>query len=540
MQKIIFLLLFVASAQPLFGQLKNDCTWVLGYPTLIPGQPNTAEYGGMYMKFDANGYTIENFDIFGGPISAVANNEGGNLLFYTNGCSIYNNQNEIMENGDNINIGALNYEQECEGLGILYVRSGNLTLPMPDSPDRNFLLHLRAIDNTDSIYKPLLDRLYFTEIDVQASDGLGRVVQKNETLVADSLHDAIAAVRHGNGRDWWVVIPRGANRQFWKIQLTPEGFKEPILQTFPPPYFPFTIKYYIDIDTPPYYFEYIPDEYSHECWAGQAIFSQDGTKYCRVIKAGEVEIYDFDRCSGEMTLRRTFPLPPYKEYPDIPVLACGLAISPNSRYLYFNNQQALYQFDMCEENIGTGGYELIAEWDRFLDQDFFATDFFQMRNAPDGKIYVNPASSTHYLHVIHEPNKAGKACNFEQRGVTLPRWSAFVINYFPNFNLFDVKDSPCDTLGIDDPNPPKPTYTFEEFRLFPNPANHEVMLYVPQCDGIRIQVWNVAGQVIKEIPFIPGMESYPLNVSDWAAGAYIIAAYIDAQKPVMKKLIVVH
>lgn len=531
----------MASILKLSGQSKNDYTWVLGYPTLIPGQPNTAEYGGMYMKFDENGYALENFDIFGGPISAVANDEAGNLLFYTNGCSVFNKQHQVMENGDEINVGSINYEQECyEYLGIAYIRSGNMTLPMPGNPDWNFLLHLRLIENTDSIYKPLLDRLYFTEIDVAANNGLGKVLQKNQTIVADSLHDAIAAVRHGNGRDWWVMIPRGPNRQFWKIMLTPEGFKEPVLQTFPPPYFPFTIKYYIDIDTPPYYFEYIPDEYSHECWAGQAMFSPDGIKYCRVIKAGEVEIYDFDRCSGELTLRRTFPLPPYITYPDIPVLACGLAISPNSRYLYFNNQEALYQFDMCEANIENGDYELIAEWDRFFDQDFFATNFFQMRNAPDGKIYMNSTTSTHYLHVIQEPDKKGKSCNFEQRGVALPRWSHFVINYFPNFRLYDLPDSPCDTLGIDDPNPPVPQVAFDEFLIFPNPANQKVVFYVPQCEGIKIKVWNIAGQVITEIPFVPGMEAYQLDVSDWAAGAYIIAAHIDEQKPVMKKLIVAH
>jgi len=542
MQKIIFLLLIAASAQPLFGQLKNDCTWVLGYPTFLPGQANTAEYGGMFMKFDENGYRVENFDIFGGPISAVANDEGGNVLFYSNGCSIFNRQNQVMENGDEINLGASNYEYEChENLGLFYIRSGNMTLPVPGNDARHFLLHLRLIETSDTnAYDLVNDRLLFTEIDVQANNGLGRVLQKNQTVVADSLHDAIAAVRHGNGRDWWVVMPKGKNRQFWKLLFTPEGFKEPVLQTFPPPYPPFDIKFYFNIDTPPYFLEIIPDEYGYESWAGQAIFSPDGSKYCRVTRSSGVEIYDFDRCSGEMAFRRYIPLPPYTAYPDEPIVACGLAISPNSRYLYFNNNEGLYQFDLCDENIKNGEYQLIEEWDRFLDQGFFATNFFQMRNAPDGKIYINPANSTHYLHIIHDPNKAGKACNFEQRGVTLPRWSAFVINYFPNFNLFDVKDSPCDTLGIDDPNPPKPTYNFEEFRMFPNPANHEVVLYVPQCEGIKIQIWNIAGQLTREIPFIPGMEAYRLDVSDWSAGAYIIAAYIDDQKPVMKKLIVVH
>ena len=543
MQKILSLLLIILfNTSLLYSQAKNDYTWILGYPTSIPEMPNTEDFGGMFMKFTDKGYAVEKFDIFGGPISAVANDDTGNLLFYTNGCSIYSKEHKVMENGDEINLGASNYDYECdESFGIFYIRSGNMTLPMPGHSDRHFLLHLRLIETSDTNpYDLLNDRLLFSEVDVTANDGLGKVIQKNQTVVADSLHDAISAVRHGNGRDWWVVMPRGRNRAFWKILLTPEGFQGPVLQTFPPPYFPYTVKYIVPTDTPPLYEEeVIPDEYGHECWAGQAIFSPDGSKYCRVIKAGEVEVYDFDRCSGELTLRRVFSLPPYQEYPEFPVQACGLAISPNNRYLYFNNNEALYQFDLFEENLESGPYELIEEWDRYLEEGSFASNFFQMRNAPDGKIYMNGTNGNKSLHVIHEPNKQGKACQFEQRGADLPRWAYFVINYFPNFRLYDLADSPCDTLGIDDPNS-SPLFTFEEFKVFPNPANKEVILYVPQCEGIRVQIWNIAGQLVLDIPFIAGMEAYRLDVSDWSSGAYIIAAYIDAREPIIQKLIVVH
>ncbi len=111
MHYLVILLLSISGTQPLFSQQKNDCTWVLGYPTLIPGQPNNEDFGGMLLKFGENGYSVETFDIFGGPISAVANDENGDLLFYTNGCSIFNKENQIMENGDEINLGSINYDQ---------------------------------------------------------------------------------------------------------------------------------------------------------------------------------------------------------------------------------------------------------------------------------------------------------------------------------------------------------------------------------------------------------------------------------------------
>ena len=370
---------------------------------------------------------------------------------------------------------------------------------------------------------------------MSTNGGLGKVTAKNQLVVADSLHDAVCAVRHGNGRDWWVIIPRGKGRQFWKILLTPEGIQTPFLDSYPP-YPPFEVRYF-DFETGA---PIIPEEYEFESWAGQAIFSPDGSKYCRIIKAEEVEIYDFDRCTGHMKLLRTLPYPGYSgANPPVPIAACGLAVSPNNRYLYFNNSETLYQFDMCAERIGQGDFEVVGEYNGGNDDGLAAT-FFQMRNAPDGKIYMGATNTVKSLHVINAPNEPGLACRFVQQGLQLPRFYSWVINYFPNFRLYDAPGSPCDTLDIDAPEPPQPMYTFEDFRLFPNPANQEAILYLPHCDGARIRVWNVAGQLIHDIPFINSKEVYRMDISDWASGTYIVAAYIDANRPTIRRLVVVH
>ena len=521
----------------LSAQSKQANTWILGYPTAIPDMPNTERFGGMYMKFDDSAYRIENFDIIGGSPSVVANDQAGNLLFYYNGCYIYNRQHQVMDNGNDINVGSAGYEYLCTnpiGVGYLGIRSGDVALPLPENEKKHYLFHLSGIHTSDT--SGIFNKVFYSEIDM--GSGLGRVIQKNQILLTDSLHDAVAAVRHGNGRDWWIVIPRGTNRQFWKILLSPEGPGTPTLQTLPPPYSPFTVTYKVNVDFPPFELTLKPNEYGFESWAGQAIFSPDGAKYCRIVRSGDVEIYDFDRCSGELRLRRLIPVPPYKHYPELYQVACGLAVSPNSRYLYFNTNEELYQFDMCEAHLEEGDYELIAEWDRNLQDT--ASNFFQMRNGPDGKIYMGSSTSVRGLHVIHEPDRAGQACHFEQHGVVLPRFSSWIINYFPNFNLYDLPGSPCDTLSIDDLYPHPPVYTFDEVRIFPNPANEEVKLYLPQCDGVRVQVWNITGQLVRDLPFVPGMTAYSLDVSAWASGAYIVAVYVDAKKPVIKRLIVTH
>ena len=42
-------------------------------------------------------------------------------------------------------------------------------------------------------------------IDLSYNGGLGKVIQKNVQLQNFPVNDGLAAVKHGNGRDWWVV-----------------------------------------------------------------------------------------------------------------------------------------------------------------------------------------------------------------------------------------------------------------------------------------------------------------------------------------------
>jgi hypothetical protein len=542
MMRTLYLVLLLCNAQLLFSQSKRDHTWVLGYSTQIPDMPNTDLYGGfggMRLNFADDPSRVKKFDIFSIGVSGAANDEEGNLQFYTSGCKIFNKNNEVMEGGDDITIGGSNAEWRCAELrgALLNLWSSTVILPMPESESKYLVFQLRLEEMLSGYV--VYDHFFYSEVDMSANGGLGKVTKTGQIVLSDSLHDAVAAVRHGNGRDWWIIVPRGTEREFWEILLTSEGVQEPILRTLPKQA-PFTLTWK---EGDPPFTEHPIDEYMFESWSGQANFSPDGSKYCRIVPGNGVEIFDFDRCSGEMTFRRDISMPPDSNYiaAGLHVQGCGLAVSPNSRYLYFNNNLALFQFDMCEESLETGDYAFIEYFDYFFQDSLIPTDFFQIRNAPDGKIYMNSKGSVRSLHVIHEPNMPNKACRFEQRGLQLPRWNGSLFNYFPNFRLYDLADSPCDTLGIDDPNPPKPPYTFQEFRIFPNPASDEVLLYLPNCcDRANVLIWNIAGQLIEEIAVVPGNETWPVDVSGWAAGTYIVAAYMDAEMPVIRKLVVAH
>ena len=214
----------------------------------------------------------------------------------------------------------------------------------------------------------------------------------------------------------------------------------------------------------------------------------------------------------------------------------GLAFSPNNRYLYFNNGEALFQLDVCDACLATSEPIEIGIIDGFRDL-FLPVTFFNMRNGPDGKIYMGSASTSRLLHVIHEPDKKGSACNFEQRGIAFPFWNSWIINNFPNFNLLDLRESPCDSLGIDNPFYVS-DLAFDSFRIFPNPANEAIQVYIPDCIGGRIRVWDVQGRLIAETESFAGMEVYRLSTADWVSGMYFFE--IIQEKTSIRKVVVTH
>ncbi len=538
MMRHTFILLIIALPFNLLSQSKRDHTWIMGYATLIPNEPNNVDFGGMKLNFGENGLDIILFDIFTGSVTGCANNENGEIQFYTTGCTIYNKQHEMMENGDEIIIGGENAENRCLNYdAIENLLSSTIILPLPTHPDIYLNFQMRLEETSDTSY--VQDKYFYSIIDMAQNNGLGKVVEKHLIALEDSLHDAVAAVRHGNGRDWWVVVPRGVNRQFWELLITPEGVKNKVLRTLAPQE-KFNVTYK---EADPPFREHLFPEYMFECFAGQATFSSDGTKYARIGFGYGVEIYDFDRCTGEMVLRRSIPMPPDSIYErvELPIQFVGLSFSPNSKFLYFNNNHGMFQFDLCEENLEKGTYVKVGYIDDFYDPLFpVPLNFFQMRNTPHGEIFCTPANSSKYIHVIHAPNEPGLKCDFRQHDIHLPRFNYVMGNYFPNFNLYDLKDSPCDTLGIDDPNPPEPLPELAKFSIYPNPVSKELKIFNPVCDEASISVFNMLGQQILKDKMIIGHEVVRLDVSSWPSGTYLFLANVGAEKPVVKKIVVAH
>ncbi len=500
------LLFFKGSAQD-----KHDYNWVLGYGP----SDSILHYGGTLIDFNTNTPILSFFDISLGLDwdNASISDGKGNKIALSNGCEIQNKLYEQMDNGDNINEGPL-HEQYCESVVSAYLNDqGALFLPIPSSDSLYALFHIRWWPG-GSIVKDLL----YSIIDASANEGLGKVTTKNQPLQTDTFTPMVTACRHANGRDWWILLEE--NHRF--VTLPPDG----------------KAKYHVYLFDP-YGVHYEGEQQigrlsSYQSWVGQACFSPDGTRYASGNIHNGVNFFDFDRCTGMLSN------PGHLDLMADSVVAMGIAFSPNSRYLYVTTGLWILQYDMEAADVAASKVN-VAQYDGFESQ--LPTTFFQLDLAPNGKIYGSSHFGTDVLHIIHQPDQPGLACEVEQHGLKLPVYHAFTMPNVPHYRLYDVPGSVCDSLGIDGPmvavKEPK-SVRAPKMVLFPNPAFDLLTVYLePEASG-RITLMDVAGKTWAEQVKTAGLEQVLLKTAEVPSGVYFISFCADTGTRTTQKVIIQH
>ncbi len=339
----------------------------------------------------------------------------GNLLLLSNGCYIENGEEGIVENSEGLNPGAV-YDNNCKGPYSFSYNSRNnmVLLPAPDSPSIYYLFHTR----TYFTIQPLVafrDVLFYTKIDMSYNNGQGKVLFKNQPLVQDTLHpDALHAVRHANGRDWWIITAKTNTNTYYLLLLSPFGISIREQQIGAP------------------------------TWSeagGEIVFSPDGTKLARFNTRDDLRIFDFDRCTGTLSNPVHIAVEGNEDE-----FSAGLAFSAEGRYIYAAEVKRLLQFDLLAPDIAASMQE-IAQWETDPDCPLGHSIGF-MELGPDGRIYCHPLSGQRCMHRLARPERPGPACAYEHQYYNFG-FAFKNLPHFPNFRLGPIDNSPCDTLGID-------------------------------------------------------------------------------------------
>jgi len=450
---ILFMLHAFWYAQDTRAQQGLNNLWLGGFDS--DGPP---PFGGVDLDFQSGNMIVSTASRAIGYRRTSANitDASGNLLFSTNGTFVANALGDTMLNGGGLNPGAY-VEMYPEGI---YMPQGALILPLPGAPDMYVLFHMTIHDQV-GLYA---EELFMTTIDMALDGGLGGVVSKNMGILTDSLNTGrLTAVRHANGRDWWMFCHKIDTDFYYRLLLTPNGVSIDGMQA---------IGVVRNAD------------------AGQVCFSPDGNRFAYYWGEPneDLDLFQFDRCTGQFYDPVYVPITDYDG-------GIGVAFSPSNRFVYVSSIFDVYQLDMEAADIPASMVN-IAHWDStYSPFPPFATLFDIAQLAADGKIYISTGNSTDKLHVIHEPDQPELACNIEQHGIALPRYFSNSLPNHPNYHLGPIDGSVCDSLGI--------TNGVGEFAVpptasaYPNPSSGAFAIsYAAQPSAGELEVHNAAGQVV--------------------------------------------
>ena len=407
--RIIAVCLFTFSALLSHGQFLNT-TWCFGHRSkIVFGQGST---------------TLDTCAAISRGSCASISDSGGNLLFYVagdtvalyastlKGGKVYTKLNSIMQNGDSLVTRAW-YNEE-------------VIVPNPSDSDLFYVFQAGVTS---------ILGLYYSSIDLSLNAGIGAVTQKNIQLNNLRIIDCLAAVKHGNGRDWWLIYRPWypnllAHNEYHTLLITPSG-----ISTQPIQHVGTTMRTNL----------------------ANISFNKQGNRFAFSGYSGTIELYDFDRCSGVISN----PVTIFSEgTPNGFNKYFGSAISPNGNVLYVSYSDGvsyLLQFDLTAPNIA-------ATEDTIWSQTYPINAAGYMRLAPNDKIYLScayvPLTAPMYpyadslynmynmnLSVINQPDSLGAACDFQPYsfylGGTRTYWG---LPNNPDYDLGALVGSGCDTL----------------------------------------------------------------------------------------------
>jgi len=321
--------------------------------------------------------------------TSVITDENGEVLFSTNGKSVWNKNNELL-----LSLDALQFNTPLSGNRSA---THTLVLPQPGNDSLYYIFHPNAIEDVE---EDSLAEMRYSIINMNLDGGLGEVEEKNVFLFAEST-EKVAGIRHCNGVDWWVVTHERGSNIYRTWLLDENGVSENS----------------IDSEVG------LGNTGIFASNAGTMKISPNG-RYMIVVTVddegnttsdnmGHIELHKFNQTTGiieEFLVLEDFLRSCY-----------GASFSPDNSKLYCYIRESsvisleppiIMQYDLSSNDSAT---ILATKYTINFDSSELKG---QLEIGLDGKIYVtqNPFSIYDNLDIIHNPNEYGAACNYEERG----------------------------------------------------------------------------------------------------------------------------
>jgi hypothetical protein len=339
----------------------------------------------------------------------------GNLLFYSDGQTVWNRDHQIMLNGD----------------GLLRIASTQPVVAVPH-PGQDSLYYLFVQAETNSVLPPKAE-LRYSIIDLRLDKGLGGIAVKNQFLYQTN-GSLLTSVRHGNGQDYWIITGEVDANRFLAYRVDQNGLDAtPVVNVMP---FTFT--------------------YSRKLRA-----SPDGHYIAVNAYSGSPEreawLIGFDNATGKATGTHL-----------LPVKGSGTPVefSPDGRRMYFSvpgNQMAQLTLDYAGEQTVSSEPVIIKQSQ--------GRNFSDFRLGSDGKLYLG---SSYVVDVIDNPNDEAAQLQYRQNAY---RVDAFYLpNNLAGYVLGKQTDFPVEPVCGNSPIQflPRVNYKVRQWQWdFGDPASGE-------------------------------------------------------------------
>lgn len=402
----------------------------------------------------------------------------GNLLFYSNGFSVYNRHHSLMPHGDTI------------APYITYsTTQAALIAPVIGSSNKYYIFSLS--EYYPSV--PASGRLSYSIVDMSLDGGNGDVIPSTTgTMLDSSLSEKMIAIT-GNNHNIWILMHRRDTSIFLAYEITAAGITaSPIISS-------------------------VGNLSGHSRYAtGVMKISPNRRKLvvqCHdhlMLGYGGSELYNFDPTTGKVT--NCVVIDSIND-------SYGAEFSPDDTKLYTQESHTADTMKIYQYNVKLASPSEIRSSKILIAQNY-KRDISDLKLGPDGKIYFLGTDDSvdilgnnylRYLDCISSPNISGTMCGYTPHIVKfLPGTGA----QFGFPNLYVSEDTITTTAIYD---------IFSEFStdvsIYPNPGTKELTVYsANRIDNIFI--YNLLGEQI--LHRMNNSNSIRIDISTFPPNTYFV------------------
>ena len=293
--------------------------------------------------------------------SSSVSDKNGDLLFYTDGVTVWNKKHQVMLNGT----------------GLKGHSSSTQATIITQKPCSKNIYYIFTTTNEGNI-----DGLQYSEVNMRLNGGLGEVTSLKNILLTTPIAEKLCVISNSNKSDLWLVSREPASNRFFSYSITEDGVNTSPIISF--------------------------------AGASMIGLGSDGVGYLKASLDGQtiislnsnystVDILNFDTSTGNISDKLSFPF--FHGY--------GAEFSPNGKLIYLASwiSSEIYQYDLTQQTASAviTSQILIGTCNSMV---------VSLQLGPDKKIYFGKYDRLS-LGCIKNPDTPGIGCNFTENAVPL-------------------------------------------------------------------------------------------------------------------------